>query len=74
MRKLRIVELISLDRVIQHSADEGGFTRLSGSAGNGQAIFAYGIPARLFDLLSTQAFPSAILFGTYNAEATLKTG
>ena len=48
MGKLKIIEHISLDGVIQHS------------------------PARSFELVSTQAFPSGTIFSTYKAAGPLK--
>jgi len=41
--------------------------------GTGKRFFAQGTPARAFELLSTQAFPSGIVFSTYKAAGPLKT-
>ena len=48
MRKLKIIEHVSQESVLQHS------------------------PARSFELVSTQAFSSGIIFGTYKAAGPLK--
>lgn len=42
--------------------------------GTGKRFFADGIPARSFELVSTQAFPSGIVFSTYKVTGALKTG
>ena len=40
--------------------------------GTGKRFFAEGTPARSFELVSTQAFPSGIVFSTYNVTGPLK--
>jgi dihydrofolate reductase len=42
--------------------------------GTGKRFFAEGTPARSFELVSTQAFPSGIIFSTYRVAGPLKTG
>lgn len=42
--------------------------------GTGKRFFAEGAPPRLFDLVSTQAFLSGIIFSTYKVAGPLKTG
>jgi len=42
--------------------------------GTGKRFFAEGTPARSFELVSTQAFPSGIIFSTYTVAGPLKTG
>ena len=42
--------------------------------GTGKRLFAPGTPARAFDLLSTQAFPSGIILNAYKAAGPLKAG
>ncbi len=42
--------------------------------GTGKRFFAAGTPARSFELISTQAFPSGIIFNTYKLVGALKTG
>ena len=63
MRKLKIMEHISLDGVIQHSADKDDFP---------YADWTAPYPARAFELLSSTAFPSGIVFSTYRAAGLLK--
>ena len=41
--------------------------------GTGKRLFADGTPPRSFELVSTQAFPTGILFTTYRAAGALKT-
>ena len=41
--------------------------------GMGKRFFADGTPARAFELVSTQAFPSGIIFNTYKIVGPLKT-
>jgi dihydrofolate reductase len=40
--------------------------------GTGKRLFAEGTPARAFELVATQAFPSGILFSTYKLTGSLK--
>ena len=40
--------------------------------GTGKRLFAPGTPARAFELVSTQAFPSGIVFNTYKVAGRLK--
>ena len=42
--------------------------------GTGKRLFAQGTPARSFELVSTQAFPSGIVFTTYKVAGPLKAG
>jgi dihydrofolate reductase len=42
--------------------------------GRGKVFFAEGTPARKFELVGTQAFPSGIIFSTYKVAGPLKTG
>lgn len=42
--------------------------------GTGKRFFAEGTPARAFELVSTRAFPSGIIFNTYKVTGPLKTG
>src|ERR1700748_212003 len=41
--------------------------------GTGKRIFAEGTPARSFELVSTKAMPSGIIFSTYKVVGPLKT-
>jgi dihydrofolate reductase len=42
--------------------------------GTGKRLFAEGTPARSFELVSTKAMPSGIIFSTYKVAGPLKTG
>ena len=42
--------------------------------GTGKRFFAEGTPARSFELVSTKAFPSGVVFITYRVAGPLKTG
>src|SRR4051812_16466404 len=42
--------------------------------GTGKRFFTDGTPAHSFELVSTKAFPSGIIFSTYQAAGPLKTG
>jgi dihydrofolate reductase len=42
--------------------------------GTGKRFFAEGTPAHSFELISTQAMPSGIIFSTYKVAGPLKTG
>jgi dihydrofolate reductase len=42
--------------------------------GAGKRFFAEGTPARSFELVSTKAFPSGIIFNSYKVAGPLKTG
>ena len=42
--------------------------------GTGKRLFAAGTPPRSFELVSTTAMPSGIIFSTYNVAGPLKTG
>ncbi len=66
MRKLKIMEHISLDGVIQHSADD--------LLGTGKRFFAEGTPPRSFELVSTKAMPSGIILSTYKLAGPLQAG
>ncbi len=91
MKKLKIIEHVSLDGVIQHSADDGDFSYSDWTApyrtpagrdamlaadevllavypvllSTGKRFFAEATPACSFELVSTKAFPSGIIFSTY---------
>jgi hypothetical protein len=59
MRKLKIIEHISLDGVIQHSRDDDDF-------------FAEGTPAHPFELVSTTTTPTGVILTTYKVVGPLK--
>src|ERR1700675_3642764 len=42
--------------------------------GTGKRFFAEGTPPRSFELVSTKAMPSGIIFSTYKVAGPLKTG
>ena len=42
--------------------------------GTGKRFFAEGTPPRSFELVSTQAFPTGIIFTAYKVAGPLKTG
>jgi len=42
--------------------------------GTGKRFFAKGTPARAFELVSTNVFPSGVILSTYKAAGSLKTG
>ena len=42
--------------------------------GTGKRFIADGTPPRSFELISTQAFPSGIIFATYKGGGALKAG
>jgi dihydrofolate reductase len=42
--------------------------------GTGKRFFAEGTPVRSFELVSTNAFPSGVIFSTYKVAGPLKTG
>jgi dihydrofolate reductase len=42
--------------------------------GTGKRFFAEGTPARLFDLVSTKAFPSGVILSTYKVAGSLQSG
>jgi len=42
--------------------------------GTGKRFIADGTPPRSFELISTQAFPSGVIFNTYKVGGALKTG
>jgi len=42
--------------------------------GTGKRFFADATPPRSFELISTQAFPSGIIFNTYKGGGALKAG
>ena len=42
--------------------------------GTGKRFFAVGTPARAFELVSTQAFPSGVILNHYKVAGALKTG
>ena len=42
--------------------------------GTGKCFFAMGTPPRTFELISTRAFPSGIIFNTYKVVGALKVG
>jgi dihydrofolate reductase len=55
-------------------ADEVWFAAYPVLLGTGKRFFAEGTPARAFELVSTQAFPSGIIFSTYKVVGPLKAG
>ena len=61
--------------LIQHGvADEVLLAVYPVVVGVGKRFFAEGTPARAFELVSTRAFPSGIMFNTYKVAGPLKTG
>ncbi len=42
--------------------------------GTGKRLFAQGTPARAFELVSTNAFPSGVILSAYKVAGPLKTG
>jgi len=42
--------------------------------GTGKRFFAAGTPARAFELVSTNAFPSGVILSAYKVAGSLKTG
>ena len=65
MRKLKIMEHISLDGVIQQSADDDDFPF-------SEWTVPYRTPARSFELVSTQTTPTGILINSYKIVGLLK--
>jgi hypothetical protein len=62
MRKIRIMEHISLDGVIQQSADENDFPYGAWTA------------PRSFEFVSTKALASGVIINTYRPDGPLRTG
>jgi len=61
--------------LLEHGlADQVVLAVYPGLLGTGKRFFAEGISARSFELVSTQAMPSGIIFSTYQAAAPLKKG
>jgi dihydrofolate reductase len=61
--------------VLEHGlADEVALAVYPVLLGTGKRFFADGTPARAFELVSTQAFPSGIILSTYKVAGPLKTG
>jgi dihydrofolate reductase len=61
--------------LLEHGlADEVLLIVLPVLLGTGKRLFAEGTPGRSFELVSTKAFPSGIIFSTYQAAGPLKTG
>ena len=58
----------------QGLADELLLTVYPVLLGTGKRLFAEGTPARKFELVSTQSFPSGIIFNKYRVAGPLKTG
>jgi hypothetical protein len=77
VRKLKIIEHISLDGVIQRTADDDNFPYIDWNApyrtpaGRDSLFAACG---GSFDLVSTKAMPSGIIFSTYKVAGPLKNG
>jgi hypothetical protein len=65
MRKIRIIEQISLDGVIQQSADDGDFPYSNWTAP---------YPPRSFEFVSTKALASGVIINTYRPDGPLRTG
>jgi dihydrofolate reductase len=55
-------------------ADEGVLAVYPVLLGTGKRFFAEGTPARSFELVSTNAFPSGIILNAYKVAGPLKTG
>ena len=61
--------------VLEHGlADEAMLIVYPVLLGTGKRLFAEGTPPRSFELVSTKAFPSGIIFSTYQVVGPLKTG
>jgi dihydrofolate reductase len=61
--------------VLEHGlADEVLLIVYPALLGTGKRFFAEGTPARSFELVSTKAMPSGIIFSTYKVAGRLKTG
>ena len=59
--------------LLEHGlADEVWLAAYPVLLGTGKRFFAEGTPARTFELVSTQAFPSGIIFTTYKVAGTVK--
>lgn len=58
----------------QGLADEVVLAVYPALLGTGKRFFAEGTPARVFELVSTQATPSGIILSTYKVAGPLKTG
>ena len=59
--------------LLEHGlADEVWLAAYPVLLGTGKRFFAEGTPARTFELVSTQAFPSGIIFSTYKVAGTVK--
>lgn len=65
----------SLLTVLEHGlADEVLLIVYPVLLGTGKRFFAEGTPAQTFELVSTRAFPSGIVFDHYKIAGTLKAG
>ena len=61
--------------VLEHGlADEVMLAVYPVLVGTGKRFFAQGTPGRTFELVSTRAFPSGIIFNTYKVVGALKVG
>ena len=61
--------------MLEHGlADEVVLAVYPALLGTGKRFFAEGTPGRSFELVSTQAFPSGIIFNHYKVAGPLKTG
>jgi dihydrofolate reductase len=61
--------------LLEHGlADEVWLAAYPVVLGTGKRFFAEGTAARAFELVSTQAFPSGIIFSTYRVAGALKNG
>ena len=59
--------------LLEHGlADEVWLAAYPVLLGTGKRFFAEGMPARTFELVSTQAFPSGIIFSTYRVAGKVK--
>jgi len=64
-----------ISTLLEHGlADEVVLAVYPVQLGTGKRFFVEGTPARSFELVSTQAFPSGIVFSTYKVAGPLKTG
>jgi dihydrofolate reductase len=61
--------------VLEHGlADEAMLIVYPVLLGTGKRLFAEGTPPRSFELVSTKAMPSGIIFSAYRFNGPLKTG
>jgi hypothetical protein len=74
MRKMRIMEHISLDSVIQQSADENDFPYGAWTAPYRPPAGRDATPPRSFEFVSTKALASGVIINTYRPDGPLRTG